>query len=356
MRVAIVERGQCGREASWAGAGVLQCGSWHRKDTIVQMQRASLKMYPGFVSELVEHTGIDPEYLPCGSYEMLLEEQQYQMARSEVVAAEAFRSSYGGPVLEFLTPDDARQIEPKLTHDMLGVKVSHITCQIRNPLLLQALRIMCERERIKIIESCSVQRFVRSGERVAGVQTDAGTIEAGHVLLAAGSWSSLLDSELATTTPVYPVRGQIILLEKQPRPFTHIIEQGKCYMVPRLDGRIVIGATEEHDSGYDKRNTAEGVHHLLTLATRLVPPLAEATILRTWAGLRPGTPDNKPYIGPVPGMDGLVAATGHFRSGLILAPLTARIITDLIVRGQTDHDLTRFAPGRSETETELTTS
>jgi glycine oxidase len=117
-------------------------------------------------------------------------------------------------------------------------------------------------------------------------------------------------------------------------------------MVPRRDGRIVIGATEEHESGFVKANTAEGVATLLSTAQRLVPSLARAELVRTWSGLRPGSPDRAPFIGPIPGNKGLIAATGHFRSGLILAPITAKIMRELITAGRTSYDLSRLAPGR----------
>jgi glycine oxidase len=346
LRVSVLERGLCGRESSWAGAGVLQCGSWHRKDPLVHLLRESLHRYPDYVGELRERTGIDPQFVKCGSFELLLEDQQYRMAASEVRAAEAYRESYGFGVLEMLTPQEALAQEPNINPDILGVQYCAVTCQVRNPPLMEALRAACLPEKTRIVEHCQVLGLSRTAGRVTGVRTTRGDYPTGHVVLAAGSWSALIDADVGKSAPVYPVRGQIVLLEMRERPFTHIVERGKCYMVPRLDGRIVIGATEEHESGFEKRNTAEGINNLLTLSQRLVPCLAGATLERTWSGLRPGTPDRGPYIGPVPGAEGLIAACGHFRSGLILAPLTAEIMVDLIVRGRTDRDLSRYAPGR----------
>lgn len=349
LRVTVLDRGLCGRESSWAGAGVVQSGSWHRKDPLVALQRESVRMYPAFASELHEYTRIDPQFVPCGSFEVLFTEQQYSMAASEVGAAEAHRATYGRAVLELLAPEAARGAEPALTAELRGVLSCPITCQVRNPMLLEALRADCLARQVRIHEQCAVHGLRRDGDRVIGVRSDLGDLDAGHVVLAAGAWSSLLDARLAELMPVYPVRGQVIVLETRPRLFTRVIERGRCYLVPRLDGRVLVGATEEHESGYEKRNTARGVAALLDLAVQLVPALADATIVRTWSGLRPGTPDRGPYIGPVPGMAGLIAATGHFRSGLTLAPVTARIVTDLIVHGVTDRDLARVAPGRAIT-------
>jgi glycine oxidase len=346
LRVTLLEKNACGREASWAGAGVLQAGHWTRHDPLVYLLRASLRRYPAFTSHLHERTGIDPQYVPCGSFDLLLEDQQYRMALSEVEAARELRDEYQCNVLETLTPQQAREIEPRITHDLLGVKFCPITCQVQNPLLLQALRAACLLEKVNIIEQCEVREVLCEAGRATGVQTMRDRYAADHVVLAAGAWSSLIKPNMGEMVPVYPVRGQILLLETRERLFTHIIERGKCYMVPRLDGRTLVGATEEHESGYEKCNTAEGIHTLLSLAQRLVPRLAEARIARMWSGLRPATPDRSPYIGQVPDVENLWAATGHFRSGLILAPITAQIIADLIIRGETTHNIKAFAPGR----------
>ncbi len=346
VQVSVLERGRCGQEASWAGAGVLQCGSWHRRDPLVQLLRTSVCQYGAFCEELRERTRIDPEYIACGGFDVLLEDQQYRMAVSEVRAAGEWRDQFQRNPLELLTPEQARELEPNLTGDLLGVKYCPVSSQVRNPRLMAALEAACRLEGVHIVEQCEVGSLTRDGSRVTGVLTSRGPFAAGHVVLAAGPWSSQVDPELRRLMPVLPVRGQIVLLEARPRLFARIIERGRCYLVPRLDGRIVVGATQEHDVGFEKRNTAEGIHHLLTLSQRMVPSLASATLVRTWAGLRPGTPDDWPFLGPVPGMEGLLAAAGHFRSGLILAPLTGRIIADLVTTGRCEHDLSRYAPGR----------
>jgi glycine oxidase len=217
-----------------------------------------------------------------------------------------------------------------------------------NPLVVQALRAACALEGVLVHEHQEVRELRRAGDRVVGVRTTSGEFSCGRLIIAAGAWSSLVDPSLRDRIPVYPVRGQIILLEMQSRPFTHILERGKCYLVPRLNGRIIVGATEEHQSGYEKRNTAEGIRELLSQAIRLVPALAEAAIVRTWSGLRPGTLDRRPHLGRIPDYENLWAATGHFRSGLILAPITAEIMADLLLRGRTEWDISRYAPGRPQ--------
>jgi len=350
VKVTVLERHRCGQEASWAGAGVLQCGNWHRKDPLVQLLRESICNYDKFTDELREHTGIDSQFVRCGSLELLLEDQQYRMAASEVKAAEAYKEEYGQTILELLSPEQARELEPNITTDLYGAKYSSINCQVQNPLIVRALRVACHQLNVNILENCNVRELIREGDRIVGVDSTCGRFDCKHVILTAGPWSSMIDKELEQLMPVAPVRGQIVLMEMHPRPFTRVVERGRCYLIPRLDGRIVLGATQEPDAGYEKRNTVEGVNHLLTLSQRLVPMLSKASIIRLWSGLRPASPDDWPYIGPVAGFDGLIAATAHFRSGLILAPITARIMTDLIVRGETPYDLSRYAAGRDFTK------
>jgi glycine oxidase len=149
--------------------------------------------------------------------------------------------------------------------------------------------------------------------------------------------------------PTHPVRGQVVLLDASDvaaARFTSIVLRKDCYLVPRSDGLVLVGATVEQDSGFDRRTTAVGVNRLMQHALTLVPSLADAGVAALWAGLRPGTPDRRPYIGPVPGLDGLLAATGHYRTGLALAPITAEVVADFVLRGETERDLSLCRPGR----------
>lgn len=348
LRVTVVERHRCGREASWAGAGMLDCPSWHRRDTFLELVRQSLRMYPAFVDELRERSRINPEYVRCGSLSPLLTDQQLQMARRRVEETERHCGREAVQLLRLLTPEQAREREPalNLTPEVRAVLHAPASAQVRNPRLLEALLTACTQLGVTLLEEHEVHALLRDGERVTGVRCGQSTLHGGHVLLAAGAWSSLIEHAPGTRLPVYPVRGQMILMHMHPRPFTHLITRGRCYLVPRLDGQILLGATEEHESGYEKRNTLAGLEALMSRATQLVPAIAQATVLGSWSGLRPGTPDRRPFIGAVPGAPGLWAATGHYRSGLILAPVTGAIMTDLIVRGRTPHDLDGLTPGR----------
>lgn len=383
-RVVLLERGQCGRESSWAGAGIIDAGSLARTDPVAALRRVGVARYPAFIAELKERSGLDPEFVECGGLDLIFDDNQEAAAEREVEAATHRRDagttmveaaaereveaaaepkvqsaaereidaheSWGlanAPHAERLSAEAARKLEPALTAEIRGALYSNEEMQVRNPRLMAALRAACVAAGVDIRENTPVHEIKLSGERVIGVRTDGGTLVADRYVLAAGAWSSQLHPRLAERMPVRPVRGQIVLLDPPPGTIRHIIYSGSRYLVPRLDGKLLVGSTLEPESGYDSRPTAKGVAGLLRAAERIAPTLKHAPFVTAWGGLRPGSGDGRPYIGPVPEFDGLIAATGHYRSGLTLAPLTADLITELIAQGRTQHDLTPFMPGRA---------
>ncbi|MBI1785770.1 FAD-dependent oxidoreductase, partial [Candidatus Sumerlaeota bacterium] len=185
--------------------------------------------------------------------------------------------------------------------------------------------------------------LLKEGDRVVGVELAGEKIFARWVILAAGCWSGLLPG-LDISVPTYPVKGQVLLLQSATPIFQHTLHSVGIYLAPRYDGRIIVGATEEHEAGFDKSVMAEAVRDLLDRAFRLVPAAREAKLADSWAGLRPGTPDRRPIIGL--GVEGLILATGHFRNGILLAPLTARRVTEFIVGGRWAEDVGQFSPHR----------
>jgi len=317
-----------------------------------QLQRTSLEMMPDYCHDLHERTGLDPEYRRCGSIELLFGDQRYRMAVSEerAGAKRGMVMPDGQPEWQMLTPDQAREIEPCVTGDCLGALLNRFTAQVRNPRLLQALIAACRADGVDLREHTAVGGLIVKGDRVTGVVTADGPVEADRVVVCAGAWSSGLDPRLDELMPTHPVRGQVVLLDAsagQRARFSHIVDRKGCYLVPRSDGLVLIGATVEDGPGFDRRNTPEGVGKLIRDALSLIPSLGEAGVVALWAGLRPGTPDRRPYIGPVPGLDRLLAATGPYRTGLALAPITAEIAGDLVIRGATNRDLSLCRPGRS---------
>lgn len=346
-QVALLERNACGAEASWAGAGILSPCNPHRADPLFHLTERSLALFPGFCDALREETGIDPEYQPCGELQLVFTPDSLGIARSDARAAAGRVMPDGGPIYELHDGDAARALEPAVAGNILGALECRQSSHVRNPRLLRALRESCLRRGVRIRENQPATGIETDEERLTAVRSGEARYPCGRAVLCAGAWSSLLDSRLSLLMPVHPVRGQMVLMKADVPPIGRIIARGKTYLVPRRDGHILLGSTEEPEAEYVKRNTPAGVAYLLRRAMELVPALADAPVLATWAGLRPGSPDDKPYIGPIPGIDGLYAATGHFRAGLTLSPVTAEAVVALLAGRVYDIDLSAFAPGRA---------
>ncbi|MBL8797762.1 MAG: glycine oxidase ThiO [Planctomycetia bacterium] len=323
VRVRIVERGDFGREASWAGAGILPPGQpvpdLHPYDLL---RAHSAALFPILTAELRERTGIDNGYLRCGGLELGAPDPSLEAPwRREGIAFEAVADAA------------LQRLEPALAESLWQAYYLPGMAQVRNPRHLKALQAGCARLGVALQPGCGVQGFERQGSRVVAVRTDRGSLSAGRYLLAAGAWSEGLLQALGWQPGIRPVRGQIALLNTGAPLLRRIVMEGKCYLVPRPDGRILVGATEE-DAGFDKRTTVAGIEGLLALARRLVPALADAQLERCWAGFRPGSPDCMPFLGSVPGTDNLYVAAGHFRAGLQLSPATGLLLKELLL-GQT---------------------
>ncbi len=363
LSVTVLERGVCGREASWAAAGIIAPENPHRKDQLHVMQSDSLDAYASFCAELQEISGIDPQYLRCGALQLLTTRQFVQMAESDVRVAADRKTEDGQPILEMITLNQRLALEPAVTGESEGALLCRRTAQIRNPRMMQALGAGCAKLGVVIHENARVGALLLEGDRVVGARTEGQRWEAEWTVLCAGAWSTQIGverrcgsaatglsgaptAELARLIPVHPVKGQIILLQCPERSFDRVIHQRHTYLVPRNDGLVLLGATIEPESGFDRRNTAKEVDTLLADALTVAPSLAEAAVVGMWSGFRPGTPDFRPHIGLVPGFAGLIAATGHYRSGLAMAPVTAEVVRDLVVGGSCAYDLRRCAPGR----------
>lgn len=318
MSVEVVDKGDFGQEASWAGAGILPPGNLERARNAVERFRAlSSQAYPALSAELRERTGQDNGYLSCGGIEFIPEgSEETDEWRSEGVA------------WENLDAAALAQLEPAVIAPP-GTAV-HLPgmAQLRNPRHLKALLAGCHQLGVRFRPGCPVLGFEREGRRLQAVTTSQDAVHAGQYILTTGAWSEPLLAQLGWRPGIRPVRGQIVLLNAGRPVFRRILVTGPRYLVPRADGKIVVGSTEEH-VGFDKRTTAGAVRDLVELACTLVPELADAQLERAWAGLRPGSPDGLPFLGPVPGFDNLLVAAGHFRAGIQLAPATAQLLKEL---------------------------
>lgn len=321
LSVRVCDQSLPGREASWAGAGILPPGyPGAVDDPLTRLTAETCSLWPGLSSELLDITGIDNEFQRGGGLELSLG------SLDELVAARAHWEAIGART-EWLEAAAVREFEPEFSGREPAFLLPDL-CQVRNPRHLQALLKACDIAGVQITPHCPVTGWVSHHERLTAAVTPDGEIVAGQFCVTAGAWSSQLLANAGLAIEVVPVRGQIVLLEPSSVLLARVIERGKRYLVPRRDGRILIGSTEEL-AGFEKANTDEGVQGLLEFAADICPALSSARIEKCWSGLRPCAVRGRPLIGHAPSWDNLLIATGHFRSGLHLSPATAQIIVSL---------------------------
>jgi glycine oxidase len=318
VRVTVVDKGDLGQQASWAGAGILSpVNPSYADSSLKRLHAHGVAMYPELSQKLREQTGIDNGYFICGGLELFLqdEDQSSDEWRGEGISFEELRG------------DELRRRQPDLAPEVERAYYLPGIAQVRNPRHLKALMAACAARGVVLRPGCPAHRLVVRGARIEAVETDQGRLTAGQYLIATGAWTNPLLEPLGWRPGIHPVRGQIALLNTGTPGVRPLLLHGKRYLVPRGDGRILVGSTEEN-AGFDARPTAGAIAELLELAASFVPALANAAVERCWAGLRPGSPDGKPYLGAVPGTDNLFLAAGHFRSGIQLAPATALVMKE----------------------------
>jgi glycine oxidase len=336
--VTLLDRSAPGTEASWAGAGIIPPGNPERAATPYdRLRAASSRAFPILSHELRGQTGIDNGYRVCGGIEV------FDHPVPQVTAV------WRGEGIEFLpvTAGHLRTLEPNVK--IGGAEVYHLPgmAQVRNPWHLRALVTACERLKVSIAPDVPIARLRSDGRRVMAAVSESGQEWlAKQFLIASGAWSDRLLGPLGLRTGVHPVRGQMVLFHPPTPLLTRVLCFDKRYLVPRADGRVLVGSTEEPEAGFEKRTTEVGVAGLIRFATDVVPALANAPVERTWAGLRPGSPDGMPFLGRVSGWDNAFIATGHHRAGIQLSPATGRIMADLILGRTPALSVDAFRPDR----------
>ncbi|MEX0676271.1 MAG: glycine oxidase ThiO [Pirellulales bacterium] len=346
-RVRVIDSGQPGREASWAGAGILPPAGSGSEEPLEQLAALSNRLHAAWSDELRASTQIDNGFRRSGAI---------YVARGPAAARQLEQlAAWAGArniVAERLSPKALGEIEPAL-QPRPGLDSAYFVpqeCQIRNPRHLKALLAGCANRGVEITPGVVVDDFDVRGDRVRAVRTNVGSISVGHICIAAGAWSARVASKLGFTPAIKPIRGQIVLLSLARPILSRIVNEGKRYLVPRPDGRLLVGSTEE-DVGFDRGTTARAASDLLAFALGLVPALETAGLERSWAGLRPATRDGLPYLGRMPGLSNVFMAAGHFRGGLQLSTGTAVVMSQLIEGRQPEIDLSPF---RLDRETERT--
>ena len=337
----VLERGQVGGEASSGAAGMLTAQT-HTDEAgaLFDLKLASRALYKGLASELLERTGLDIEYRQIGHVAPALSDEEDGAVARRV----EWQKARGLPA-EKLDARQARAMEAGLASDVRGAGWFPEDHHINNSAATQALASATMRLGGKFRTGCAVLDLVTEGKRVTGVRTESETVSAGAVILCAGAWMQQFEKASGIPLPIVPAKGQMVVAKLELPALRHVVYGSEVYAIPRASGEHIIGSTVEF-VGFDKRVTVEGITKILKEVTRLVPALHEAAMVTNWACLRPAAPDGLPLLGKVPDRPGLLIATGHFRNGILLAPITGKLIAELIVDGVPSFPLEPFRPER----------
>lgn len=335
LSVTVVERRARGREASRAAGGILSAmRPWALVPELAMLSDASEARYPSLTEELRDATGIDPEWRRCGM--MVVDSDQAIPAR--------LWSNRTGKQVEILDVNASVTLEPAIRPGSTPAIRLPDVAQIRNPRLMDGLGRLAELRGVKLTEyagACGL--FVRHG-RCEGVITDAGVIRGRRVILSAGAWSGALLARVGIRCPVSPMRGQMIWYRVPRGTVEHIVIHEGHYLIPRSDGVLVVGSSAG-EPGFSTQTSSEMTRDLHQAAVRIMPQLDRTPVRGQWSGLRPWCPDGLPYIGAAREVEQLFMCVGHYRSGMALAPASARLVVDIMLGRPTEVDPVPFDPG-----------
>lgn len=340
-QITLIERGRLGAEASWAAGGILapQVEVDH-KDAFFQLACASRDLYPEFAASLKEETGVDVELDTTGTLCLGFtpEDETELRHRYEWQQDE-------GLEIDWLTGDQVRRLESSVSDKVVcGLRFPR-DFQIDNRRLISALVRANEELGVQLVTGLSVKAIRIEHERVGGVETTSGFVDAPIVVVAAGAWSSLINLPSLPSFEIEPVRGQMLCFAACPQIARHVLYSANGYLVPRRDGRVLAGSTAEH-AGFDKSVNQEGIDAIRSMALEIVPGIAALPMIDSWAGFRPRATDGLPVLGSSAAAAGLFYATGHYRNGILLAPITGKVLADEIVEGMVPANPEAFSPNR----------
>jgi glycine oxidase len=339
LQVGLFDAREPGREASWASGGMISPAP-ENPDMIpfVPMSLASVALYPDFIQRVEALSGIRAGYRKSGAWDVLLggaveEELSTVIALQHGVGLKA----------QALTGEQARKMEPALTEGIEAAIFREDEASLDTRALTEGTLKAAERKGVRIFAKNGAKALRKDGKRCRGLLLENGEVEAKWTVIAAGCFSARIEGA-APYAPVFPAKGQMLALRCESVEIQRILWLEHKYLVPRSDGRMIAGSTIEH-TGFDHELTAGGVQLILSEVMKMVPELEQARIEEMWAGLRPDSPDHLPIIGPTD-LDGLLIATGHFRSGILLAPVTARMIREWVCTQKVSVDWERVSPMR----------
>ncbi len=335
--VVVLDRGALGRESSWAGGGILSpLYPWRYPEAVNQLASWGQAYYPELTRSLQSAGAVDPEWTPSG---------MLTLAAPDIDQAIKWSEQHGNS-LQLIAGAHLERLAPGLVLEEPALWDSRIA-QVRNPRLLTALGQVLRQKGVEIRENTSVEGFVTEDGRLRALNTAQGELRVEQCVVAAGAWASQLLRPTGLVLAVRPVRGQMLLLRAQPGLLARIVLKAGRYLIPRRDGRVLVGSTVE-EAGFDRSTTETAREELWASATALMPALARCEVERHWAGLRPGSPAGVPYIGEHPEIRGLFVSTGHYRNGIVLGPASARLVVDLMLGRKPVVDPAPYSPARSE--------
>lgn len=340
--IAVVDKGKFGREASFAAAGMLSPQVEADKDDyFFRFCLEANQIYPDFVGDLEEETGIKVDFDMEGTFLIAFCEEE----------AEKLRKRYewqkkAGLKVEILQARQIRKLEPFISPNVFEALFFPDNGQLENRKLIAALEKYARLNKVQLISNTEIVKVSFEKGKIIAQTKKGQSFSAEKIVLATGAFTSCLEIEgIRSLLNVRPIRGQMIAFQATQRFFRRVIYTERGYIVPRNDGRILVGATVE-DVGFDKSVTEVGVHFLLNIGREVSPALSNLKLRDKWAGLRPMAEDACPIIGEVPGFENLFVATAHYRNGILLAPITAEILADKLVKNLESKYLREFSPAR----------
>ena len=321
MSVALLERAETGSESTWAGGGIISpLYPWRYSDAVNRLAQWSQAGYSELAQALKEESGIDPEYVNNGLLILDMDEAAQAIEWAEQYSVD----------LQKVSQAEITEIEPALGEVPAEAFWLADVAQVRNPRLAASVKHSLKNLGVAVFEQTEVTEFKQQQHQVTGVVTSRGEFTAPVVVVAGGAWTQQILSPLGAEINVRPVRGQMILFEGDPGQVKRIVLSQNRYVIPRQDGRILVGSTLE-EVGFDKSTTEAAKQELIQEAVRIIPGLAECAVAHHWAGLRPGSEEGIPYICKHPEVSGLYINAGHYRNGVVLGPASARLMADIVL-------------------------
>ena len=322
LKVMLIERGELGRESTWAGGGILSpLYPWRYPDAVSVLAKASQQQYPELCQALLAESGVDPQYINSGSL---------YADDSELEAAKLWAQRYAYKLEHFTSFAAMQDCETQINTDWTrGIYVPDVA-QVRNPRIAHSLRSGLRLRPMTIAEFSPVDELLIENNQAVGVRVGYSVFKAGKVIVTAGAWTGLFPAVQLSPIKIEPVLGQMILFRAEKGLLKRIVMHQGRYLIPRKDGRILCGSTLEYQ-GFQKQTTEQAKQELREFAYDLMPALRDLPVLNHWCGLRPGSPNGIPYIGEHPEIKGLYVNAGHYRNGVVLSPASVDLLTALLL-------------------------